>query len=174
MLAPIDSRRAARESAASMLGKITTLCIFLTRPFFLYIELISPVSINLVSLFSTGQSSFNSFLSLYSPSCAGSSFSRSSSLHTGCVRSPVPMRSSPFFLAHISRNSGTHSLLVARAYFECICKSAINIINTPLLSNANIISKKMQKVKRTDIKFACALKKYCYHIVCSIAIGVVV
>ena len=52
-------------------------------------------------------------------------FSFNSSLHAGCVKSPLPIRWMPFLRAHRSRYSGVHSLLVALEYLEWVCKSAI-------------------------------------------------
>ena len=52
------------------------------------------------------------------PSPAGASFSLSSSRQAGCVKSPVPIRSSPFRLAQRSSISGMQSRLVALEYLE--------------------------------------------------------
>ena len=49
----------------------------------------------------------------YSPLSAGTSFSFSSSRQAGWVKSPVPTKEIPFFLAHRSRYSGVPCLLVA-------------------------------------------------------------
>lgn len=49
---------------------------------------------------------------------AGTSFPASSLRQAGWVKSPVPIRSSPFRPAHRSRSSGMQSLLVALEYFE--------------------------------------------------------
>ena len=43
--------------------------------------------------------------------------------YTGCVKSPVEIRLSPFFLAQNASSSKLQLLLVAREYFECMCKS---------------------------------------------------
>jgi len=43
----------------------------------------------------------------------------------GCVKSPEPTTEIPFSWAHFQRFSGLRSLLVAREYFEWICRSAI-------------------------------------------------
>ena len=51
-------------------------------------------------------------------SLIGTSLSFSSSLHTGCVKSPVPISEIPFFLAQKSRLSGVPSLLVAMENLE--------------------------------------------------------
>src|SRR5208283_3762834 len=70
----------------------------------------------------------SSLLSLKSPLPQGSSLSFSSFNHSGWVKSPVPMTVIPLSCAHFQSDSGSRSLLVAREYFEWMCRSAIKRI----------------------------------------------
>src|SRR5215467_1036083 len=58
------------------------------------------------------------------PGSAGTSFSLSSALHAGWVKSPVATTPIPLRAAQWARCSRSRSRLVAREYFEWMCRSA--------------------------------------------------
>ncbi len=67
-------------------------------------------------------------LSRKSPLPSGISLSLISTSHTGCTQSPVPTTRTPLRAAHQNRCSRSRSRLVAREYFEWICRSAWKIM----------------------------------------------
>src|SRR4030042_210716 len=66
--------------------------------------------------------------SLKSPGSAGSSFSSSSFVQPGWVKSPVLTTVIPFFAAQSSSRPGFRSPLVAMEKWECMCRSAMNFM----------------------------------------------
>src|SRR3989338_9041701 len=60
----------------------------------------------------------------------------SSENHSGCVKSPVPSRSIPLIFAHFESVSSSMQRLVAREYFECMCRSAMTFISSPVFRTA--------------------------------------
>ena len=97
-------------------------------------ELISPLITKRGASPCTSQGKRRSGFNVYSPSSAGSSAFSSSSRQAGWVKSPVATSAMPLRRAHKSRWGKSRSRLVAREYLEWMCKSAIYINQSPVLS----------------------------------------